>query len=131
MLVLDEGDKLFECRNKRFSDTLTQIMSIKERNSYKVEFLLYSATYTDKLLEEITDKRQFVFIQTLVDQLGALKVRVVQDTAELQISQQCEPEGTKDSIINLDNIKKYKLVASCDNSSFFSAKMTGLIQLLQ
>lgn len=91
MLVLDEGDKLFECRNKRFNDVLTQIMSIKEGNTYKVEFLLFSATYTDKLLEEITHKRQFAFIQTLVDQQGQLNARVVEDTADLQISQSTEP----------------------------------------
>lgn len=91
MLVLDEGDKLFECRNKRFNDVLTQIMSIKEGDAYKVEFLLFSATYTDKLLEEITHKRQFVFIQTLVDQQGQLKARVVEDTSDLQISQSTEP----------------------------------------
>lgn len=31
----------------------------------------------------------------------------------------------------MENIKKYKLVASCEGSSFFSAKMAALTQLLQ
>lgn len=131
MLVLDEGDKLFECRNKRFSDFLAQVMSIKEGNAFKVDFLLFSATYTDRLLQEITHQRQFAFVQTLVDQQGQLQARVVEDTADLQLSQQGEAEGRNDSIINLENIKKYRLVANCGSSSFFSAKMAGLIQLLQ
>lgn len=91
MIVLDEGDKLFECKNKRFSDFLTQVMSIREGSAYRVEFLLFSATYTDKLLQEITHKRQFVFIQTLVDQQGHLQARVVEDTTDLTVSQSAEP----------------------------------------
>ncbi len=29
MLVLDEGDKIFESKNKKFSEVLNQIMEIK------------------------------------------------------------------------------------------------------
>lgn len=131
MIVLDEGDKLFECRNKRFGELLSQVMSAREGSGYKVEFLLFSATYSDKLLREITHKRQFVFVQTLVDPQGQLQARVVEDTADLQVSESGEPETARDSIINLDNIKKYRLVARCEGSSYFSAKMAALQQLLR
>ncbi len=36
-----------------------------------------------------------------------------------------------DSLISLENIKKYKWVGEQQNCSFFNAKMAGLIQLLQ
>ncbi len=42
-------------------------MSIKSEEGFKVQFLLYSATLTKKLLDEITSKRLFTFIQTLVN----------------------------------------------------------------
>jgi hypothetical protein len=42
-------------------------MTIKGEEGFKVQFLLYSATLTKKLLQEITSKRAFTFIQTLVD----------------------------------------------------------------
>jgi ATP-dependent RNA helicase DeaD len=29
MIVLDEGDKIFECKNRRFTEMLEQIMNIK------------------------------------------------------------------------------------------------------
>lgn len=50
MLILDEGDKLFENRNKKLSDVLAQVLTQKEEDHFKTIFLLYSATYTAKLL---------------------------------------------------------------------------------
>jgi superfamily II DNA/RNA helicase len=104
-------------------------MTLKDQDAFKIEFLLYSATLTKKLLQEITAKRSFVFIQTLVDHEGTLNVNVTEDIKNLSLDDAlCEQA---DSLINLDNIKKYKLVLSKDGCSFFNAKMASLIQLLQ
>jgi superfamily II DNA/RNA helicase len=51
MLILDEGDKLFENRNKKLTDFLAQVLTQKEEDHFKTIFLVFSATYTAKLLK--------------------------------------------------------------------------------
>ena len=76
MLVLDEGDKLFDNRNKKLSDVLAQVLTQREEEQYRTIFLVYSATYTAKLLKEITNKRQYTFIQTLFGHNGKMNVNI-------------------------------------------------------
>lgn len=104
-------------------------MTIKGEEGFKVQFLLYSATLTKKLLQEITNKRVFTFIQTLVDNEGKLNVTVTEDIKNLSLGEAIAEQA--DSLISLDNIRKYKWVSGQENCSFFNAKMTGLIHLLQ
>lgn len=103
-------------------------MTLKAEDGFKVWFLLYSATITKKLLQEIISKRAFTFIQTLVDNEGQLNVTITQDIKNLSLSEAIAEQA--DSLINLENIRKYKWVGGQENCSFFNAKMIGLIQLL-
>lgn len=75
------------------------MMTLREGENFKVEFLLYSATLNNKLLQEITTKREFVFIQTLVDQEGTLQVTITEDRGQLSVGDALTEQ--RDSLINL------------------------------
>jgi superfamily II DNA/RNA helicase len=47
MLILDEGDKLFENKNKTF---LTLLDNALKYGDSKIRFLIFSATFTSKLI---------------------------------------------------------------------------------
>lgn len=55
ILVLDEGDKLFENKNKRFEDLLAKIsldrIGSGTNSRQSTRFLIFSATYTQELLK--------------------------------------------------------------------------------
>ena len=50
MLVLDEGDKLFEGKNKKFMTFLDNVLKYSGNGTQQIHFLIYSATYNNKLL---------------------------------------------------------------------------------
>lgn len=50
MLVLDEGDKLFEGKNKKFMTFLDNILKYSGNGTQKIHFLIYSATFNNKIL---------------------------------------------------------------------------------
>jgi len=51
MLILDEGDKLFESRNKNFMIFLDNTLKYVNQSGCQVHFLIYSATFSNKLLK--------------------------------------------------------------------------------
>jgi superfamily II DNA/RNA helicase len=73
MLILDEGDKLFENKNKTF---LTLLDNALKYGDSKIRFLIFSATFTSKLIRELNKKRQYLFIQTLANSQKQLSVQV-------------------------------------------------------
>lgn len=58
-LILDEGDKLFMNKDNKFK----QALSLMDR--VKTKWLIYSATYTPKVLQEIIKMFHFTYIHTL------------------------------------------------------------------
>jgi superfamily II DNA/RNA helicase len=67
-----------------------------------------------------------------VDHNGALNVNITSNTKDLSLIETANDiEHTNDSLINLENIKKYKVLINLENNSFFNAKTAVLIHILQ
>ena len=65
MLILDEGDKLFENKNKKFQEIVSQIVERTVEEKFYTKMLVYSATFTEKLVRDLSKKRQVTIVQTL------------------------------------------------------------------
>lgn len=133
MVVLDEGDKLFENKNVKLSTFLENCLKFKKQMEQQIVILVYSATFSLKLVKELTKRRNFTFIQTLAQGDSGLQVTITKDPNQLiKLNQSSSDQlnHTSEAAINLDNIKKYKVTISDNTQSYFNAKITVLITLL-
>ena len=95
--------------------------------------MIYSATFTEKLIKELNKKRSYTFIQTLADSDHQLTVKVTTDLSSLSgLDSIIRPEtSVNEAIINLENIKKFKVVVKSEEQSYFNAKIGALGRVLK
>lgn len=57
---------------------------MKVDDRYKVLLILYSATLSNKLLLDMGKKREYIFIQTLMNESGELNIKILDNIDEIE-----------------------------------------------
>lgn len=59
MLILDEGDKLLANKDDKFN----KVINVLPKST---KWVIFSATYSNKMLEELAKIKKFTYVQTML-----------------------------------------------------------------
>lgn len=58
-------------------------LNFTRNHNHQIVFLVYSATFTTKLMKQLTKRRDFTYIQTLAQGHSDLSIKITKDFNEL------------------------------------------------
>lgn len=116
IVVMDEGDKLFEQ-----NDTIRRMKAILKEVT-DAQYLVYSATFSDRTFEELSRYGKFTFVKTVASGME-MNVQMTTDPTFKDI------EGDEERL-ELCNIVKLRCLFPESDKSIFSQKLAKTKELL-